>query len=909
MVNISQQILDLYGWNKNDFISDIDVIKKEDQVLYSKLQEAKSKWDNQTFYDLLSQNKATKTATIQSNTPKEQRQTTISATTSPTDITTKKVSATTVWTVWWKSGTGTTWWQETQTSQKPIWPISPVETQTTTITPTETKLTWTAWQLQENISEEQQAISTELWKLDEWLQQIKRDETLYKDKVTNYDEVQNDLTTFYDLIDKWIIDTKELASQLWWSEEKVNDYKNKNYSKYYTFREDIQQDITAEYEQELLNLETQKRRAEEDITSWLVRAEDDYNQQIENMKQLVEMNNQNMAEYASITWANYSSKWLELMQYYTEQWQQDINNLITAKNRVIMDLQRQMQRTIEDYSTANTQINDAMSKWLEQAKNNFTLKLEEIQTKYWTFSDETLDKIKDIQKEYQQERNDIMDRASEQTKNLFEMQKQYIDTTITYNDKLIKQREDYVKNITDSGEINTMNIQSIYDMYQNDKISGDQAKWMVRQMAYNVSEVLNTMKWYEWQNVWYIYSQQIMEWLKAKKTPIQIVKDIVSQPDVQKLKKVDTEKPITQVVWRDLYKYNPETNNYELIVTGKITPSEELAMQRLNFDKMKYEEEKTWNKYQWYDLIETDKKLSRTDRNFNPIAISNAKQEWLDTLNNNWIQFWLEDWADFSWLKTISFPSEYEWIQASKILLWNTSAFYWYKNKTWKDVFDRFDIQTQEDFKNLSDQQQVEVIKWIYNTENKWGKTNDMFQETWVSEDQIKYEDSLRAEYNNLPEIKNFKVIKQFKSSLEEWYKLNSGAGDIAMIFSYMKMLDPTSVVRESEQSLIENAAWYPSYVQWWIKQLTWTWKLSEQARNEILEAWNQFYLSQEKWLEPVNIKYTDIAIDRWARPYMIINSNKSQEDLDFDDYINSTTKNNNNNINTNAIDDWSGFK
>lgn len=71
---------------------------------------------------------------------------------------------------------------------------------------------------------------------------------------------------------------------------------------------------------------------------------------------------------------------------------------------------------------------------------------------------------------------------------------------------------------------------------------------------------------------------------------------------------------------------------------------------------------------------------------------------------------------------------------------------------------------------------------------------------------------SLRKEFNNLPEIKQYKTIVQFSNRLKG--AGNTPAGDLTTIFSYMKMLDPESVVREGEQASAQNTAGVPDRVR-----------------------------------------------------------------------------------------------
>jgi hypothetical protein len=70
------------------------------------------------------------------------------------------------------------------------------------------------------------------------------------------------------------------------------------------------------------------------------------------------------------------------------------------------------------------------------------------------------------------------------------------------------------------------------------------------------------------------------------------------------------------------------------------------------------------------------------------------------------------------------------------------------------------------------------------------------------------YTIQLRKEFHALPDVKEFNDIA---ASYETISRLAGGtptaAADVSLIFAYMKMLDPTSVVREGEQATAANAA------------------------------------------------------------------------------------------------------
>ncbi|HTD74555.1 MAG TPA: hypothetical protein VK652_13585 [Steroidobacteraceae bacterium] len=77
--------------------------------------------------------------------------------------------------------------------------------------------------------------------------------------------------------------------------------------------------------------------------------------------------------------------------------------------------------------------------------------------------------------------------------------------------------------------------------------------------------------------------------------------------------------------------------------------------------------------------------------------------------------------------------------------------------------------------------------------------------------EQSKHEQALRKEYTALSG--DMRTINDSVGKLRKAKTLDTGAGDIAMVYAYMKMLDPTSVVREGEYATAEQTGGVPERV------------------------------------------------------------------------------------------------
>ena len=126
------------------------------------------------------------------------------------------------------------------------------------------------------------------------------------------------------------------------------------------------------------------------------------------------------------------------------------------------------------------------------------------------------------------------------------------------------------------------------------------------------------------------------------------------------------------------------------------------------------------------------------------------------------------------------------------------------------------------------------------------------------SKDSFTAEEKLRKEYNSLS--KGFDVVQNGFDKVVAAAKKPSPANDIAMLYGYMKMLDPTSVVRESEYANAENAAGVPDQIrQQWNKVLSGE-KLSQSQRDDFVQSAGVLFDSQLTNQEEIANRYKSLA-------------------------------------------------
>lgn len=119
-------------------------------------------------------------------------------------------------------------------------------------------------------------------------------------------------------------------------------------------------------------------------------------------------------------------------------------------------------------------------------------------------------------------------------------------------------------------------------------------------------------------------------------------------------------------------------------------------------------------------------------------------------------------------------------------------------------------------------------------------------------------EQKLRKEF--LDQSKNFIDVRDSYSRLQAVAADPSPAGDISIIFSYMKMLDPGSVVREGEQATAQNAAGIPDRIRNLYNKAITGERLSPSQRADFVGQGQKLYEQALSQVQKNAKMYEDIA-------------------------------------------------
>lgn len=118
----------------------------------------------------------------------------------------------------------------------------------------------------------------------------------------------------------------------------------------------------------------------------------------------------------------------------------------------------------------------------------------------------------------------------------------------------------------------------------------------------------------------------------------------------------------------------------------------------------------------------------------------------------------------------------------------------------------------------------------------------------------------LRKEFMALEPIKDFQKIDTAYSNIMKAAKDPSAAGDLSLVFSYMKLLDPGSTVREGEFANAQNAAGIPERIRnAYNKSLSGEFLGAEQRADFVNQA-QRLYETSSSNLDSYKNQYTELA-------------------------------------------------
>ena len=145
-------------------------------------------------------------------------------------------------------------------------------------------------------------------------------------------------------------------------------------------------------------------------------------------------------------------------------------------------------------------------------------------------------------------------------------------------------------------------------------------------------------------------------------------------------------------------------------------------------------------------------------------------------------------------------------------------------------------------------------------------------------QDIFKQEQDIRKDYINTPEVKAFNEMKTSFGQINAGLNSKSAAGDLTAATKFMKLLDPGSVVRESELYLAMNATGLIDRIANYKARLENGEVLNPKQREDFRNVANQLFKAAENTKLNYDKQYEDIAISNNLNPAKIIVNYKTSK-------------------------------
>lgn len=148
----------------------------------------------------------------------------------------------------------------------------------------------------------------------------------------------------------------------------------------------------------------------------------------------------------------------------------------------------------------------------------------------------------------------------------------------------------------------------------------------------------------------------------------------------------------------------------------------------------------------------------------------------------------------------------------------------------------------------------------------------------------------LRKEYDGINTVKSFREQTQAYQRVLDSSKNASAAGDLALIFNYMKVLDPGSVVRESEFATAAASGSYGQRIQAAVNKAQSGERLSPIMRRDFVHRAGNLYQGASELHGLTNSRFGQLAQKRGYNPADIISDPASigvmSENWDLDGFL-----------------------
>jgi hypothetical protein len=139
-----------------------------------------------------------------------------------------------------------------------------------------------------------------------------------------------------------------------------------------------------------------------------------------------------------------------------------------------------------------------------------------------------------------------------------------------------------------------------------------------------------------------------------------------------------------------------------------------------------------------------------------------------------------------------------------------------------------------------------------------------------VGKERTKMIADARKEFTSLQRVKDFDKVANAYGRISASVKEPSAAGDLSLIFNYMKMLDPQSVVREGEFAAAAAAGGYGERIAAMVQKLKDGTLLTATQRADFVDRANKLYSEAESLYDNTRDQYITYATEAGFDPNIL---------------------------------------
>jgi hypothetical protein len=143
----------------------------------------------------------------------------------------------------------------------------------------------------------------------------------------------------------------------------------------------------------------------------------------------------------------------------------------------------------------------------------------------------------------------------------------------------------------------------------------------------------------------------------------------------------------------------------------------------------------------------------------------------------------------------------------------------------------------------------------VYATREQVLQNPGRFVPTSEKPEQVK-SGELRDEFNAL--TKDFRAVQDAHTKITTTSP--TGAGDMSLLYNYVKLLDPTSVVRESEFAAAAASGSFGERVQTAVNKVMTGQRLDANLRKDFINEASNLYKAQKAGADRIKDQYTNMA-------------------------------------------------